>query len=343
MTAITIKDIAGLANVSHTTVSRCLNNSPLISEKTKNRVIRIAKDLHYEANNSARSLSTKKTGIVGVIYQRELEDSGSSAYTNELFLELRYNLETWQIDTILLEAINPNTLASNTIRLIRQQKVDGFLMIHRQISPDDIRYINEHRIPVVQIHFKPDNIDLHTMDSYLTNHVRGGYLATQHLIDRGCRKILTLECSPAVGDEFENRTAGFYQALNEKGIPVDRGSVYKLPCTYLSAYRFIHEHIDLIKSYDGIFAQADILASACIAALKEHRICVPRDIRVVGYDDSFYSTLAPPFITTIHQPRERITAEACKRIQYLIKTDPVDISAREHRSIDPCLVIRETT
>ncbi len=120
--SVTIQDIARLANVSHTSVSRSLNNSPLISEETKNRVLKIARDLNYEVNSSARSLSTKKTGVVGVIYELELEDFGSSAYINELFIEMRHNLETLQLDTILLEAINPDTQVSNTIRLARQHR-----------------------------------------------------------------------------------------------------------------------------------------------------------------------------------------------------------------------------
>lgn len=341
--SVTIKDIAKLANVSHTTVSRCLNDSPLISEKTKNRVLKIAKELNYEVNSSARSLSTKKTGIIGVIYQQELEDFGSSAYINELFLELRHNLETLQLDTILLEAINPDTFMSNTIRLIRQHKVDGFLMIHGQISPNDITYINEYDIPAVQVHFKPDYLDLNTMDYYITDNIRGGYIAANHLIERGCRKIIALECSPNIGKEFEDRTTGFKNAVKEGRLAEEDCMVFKMKCKYLSAYHFVHEHIELIRTCDGIFAQADILASACITALKEHGLRVPGDIKIVGYDDSFYSTLVPPFITTVHQPREEITVKACNRILDLIKTDEEEIKSLEQEQIEPYLIIRETT
>lgn len=341
--SVTIKDIAKLANVSHTTVSRCLNDSPLISLKTKERVLKIAKELNYEVNSSARSLSTKKTGVVGVIYQQELEDFGSSAYINELFLELRHILETLQLDTILLEAINPDTLSSNTVRLIRQQKVDGFLMIHGQISPTDISYIHDYDIPAVQVHFKPQFTDLMSMDFYLTDNIRGGYLAAKHLTERGCRRILTLSCTPNIGDEFADRTNGYRKALEQAGIPVDESLVFQMQCRYIEAYEFVHEHIELIRECDGIFAQADVLASACIAALKEHQISVPEDIKIVGYDDSFYSTLVPPFITTIHQPREEITMKACSRILDLIKDDDPAPDRREQEFIEPYLIIRESS
>ncbi|MGM0432404.1 MAG: LacI family DNA-binding transcriptional regulator [Spirochaetota bacterium] len=341
--SVTIKDIAKLANVSHTTVSRSLNDSPLISGETKDRVVKIAKELNYEANSNARSLSTQKTGIVGLIYELGLEKFGSSAYVNELFIEIRHNLETLQLDTILLEAINPDTLSSNTVRLIRQKKVDGFLLVHSQISVEDVKALHEYNIPAVQIHFKPQFIDISRLDYFLTDNVKGGYLATKHLIERGAKNILTLTCSPDIGSEFSDRTEGYFKALTEEGIVAEIGNVFELDTKYLSAYTFIFEHLSLVASCDAIFAQADILASACIAALKEHKIVVPRDIMVVGYDDSFYSTLVPPFITTIHQPQEELSVKACNRILDLLKTDPVKPSKKEQEMIEPYLIVRETT
>ncbi len=341
--SVTIKDIAKLANVSHTTVSRCLNDSPMISEKTKARVLKIAKDLHYEVNSSARSLSTKKTGVVGLIYQQGLEDFGSSAYINELFLELRHNLETLQLDTILVEAINPDTMLSNTSRLIRQHKVDGFLMVHDLITQEEYQLLKDHDIPAVMIHFRPRFIDLGSMDYFLTDNFKGGYLAAGHLIDKGCSSIITLSCSPNIGDEFGQRSAGCLQAMEDAGLSGDRLYTFEMSCSYINAYRFIHDHIDLVRKCDGIFAQADILASACITAMREHGIAVPQDKKVVGYDDSFYSTLVPPFITTIHQPREEITVKACSRILDLIRSDEVDRTEKEQELIEPYLIIRESS
>lgn len=317
----------------------------MISQKTKEKVLRIAKELNYEVNSSARSLSTKKTGVVGMIYQQELEDFGSSAYINELFLEFRHNLEALQLDTILLEAINPDTQVSNTVRLARQHKVDGFLFIHGQISSADFQYLQDMGIPAVQVHFKPQFVELSRLDYYLTENITGGRIATSHLIDRGCRRIVTLSCSPNIGGEFSERTEGYRQALTEAGIEVDEKLIFEMKTTYLTAYNFVHEHIELLRGCDGIFAQADILGSAVITALREHGIRVPRDMRVVGYDDSFYSTLVPPFLTTVHQPREEITIKACDRILELIKNSDERIGSGEPEQeyIEPYLIIREST
>lgn len=341
--SVTIKDIARLANVSHTTVSRALNDSELISAETKTRVLKIAKNLNYEVNSSARSLSTKKTRVVGLIYEQKLEDFGSSAYINELFLQMRHNLETLQLDTILLESINPDTQMSNTIRLARQQKVDGFLMIHGNASRQDMLILEEYNLPTVQVHFRPNRVDIQRLDYYLTDNVKGGYLATKHLIDQGARRIITLTCKPNIGNEFGDRTEGYFKAMSEQGIPGDMNLVFEMTCTYLNAYNFIFEHIDLVRSCDAIFAQADILASACIAALKEHKISVAQDIKIVGYDDSFYSTLVPPFITTIHQPREELSFKACNRILDLIRSEEIDRTHKEQEMVEPYLIIRDTT
>jgi LacI family transcriptional regulator len=256
---------------------------------------------------------------------------------------MRHNLETLQLDTILLESINPDTQTSNTVRLARQQKVDGFLMIHGNLSAEDMQILAEYQLPAVQLHFRPVHVNLSRLDYFLTDNVYGGYLATKHLIDQGARRIITLTCTPNIGNEFTDRTEGYFKAMSEQGILGDMNLVFEMKCTYMNAYDFIFEHIDLVRSCDAIFAQADILASACIAALKEHKLSVPEDISIVGYDDSFYSTLVPPFITTIHQPREELSVKACNRILDLIRSEQTDTFEKEQEMIEPYLIIRNTT
>jgi len=110
--SITIKDIAKMADVSVSTVSRCLNNNPRISLATREKVHKIADELGFVANNSAKSLSTKKTGLVGLIYQESFDQEGSHTYVDNLCTHIRRELEKLHIDTIQIEAINKEIKAA---------------------------------------------------------------------------------------------------------------------------------------------------------------------------------------------------------------------------------------
>ncbi|MCH3916506.1 MAG: LacI family transcriptional regulator [Spirochaetia bacterium] len=339
--AVTIKDIAKLADVSTSTVSRCLNDNPRISQTTRDRVKKLAAELGFVPNNSAKSLSTHKTGLVGLVYQESLDEDGSHSYVNALFLNLRRELERLQLDTIQVEAINLHTKESNAIRLIREHKVDGFLFLHAQITEADINCLNCYQIPAVQVHFHPQFTDLRALDFFITDNVYGGYLAGKHLFGKGCKKPLQVGCAPNIGTEFNDRTKGFNMAMKEYGLEADPALHFLIPSDVYSAYHFVQQHFDLVCRCDSIFAQADVVAVGLIQALQSKGIRVPKDIKVVGFDDSYYSRILPPFITTIHQPREEITRKASKRIFDLIKTGSDGRHIQEE--IKPYLIEREST
>ena len=339
--SVTIKDIAKLAEVSTSTVSRCLNNNTRISVATRTRVKKIADELGFVPNNSAKSLSTKKTGLIGLVYQESLDFDGSRSYIDSLFINLRHELERLQMDTIQVEAINTHTHESNAIRLIKENKIDGFLFLHTQITPDDLKALNTYDIPAVQVHFAPQFTDLKRLDYFISDNFYGGYIAAQHLIEKNCRKTLLLRSSPNIGSEYDDRTDGFIKAYSDQNLSVDKNLIFEIKCDVATAYEFTLNHLDIIKTCDSIFAQADVLAVGMIQALKSVGINVPTDIKVVGFDDSYYSRLLPPFITTIHQPREEISKKAIKRIKDLISKGDVEELVQEE--IKPYLIERESS
>jgi LacI family transcriptional regulator len=339
--AVTIKDIAKIAGVSTSTVSRCLNNNTRISLATRERVKKIADDLGFVPNNSAKSLSTKKTGLVGIVYQESLDFDGSRSYIDALFINLRHELERLQMDTIQVEAINTHTHESNAIRLIKENKIDGFLFLHTQVTPDDLQALKKYNIPAVQVHFPPRFTDMKCLDYFISDNFYGGVIAGEHLIKKHCKKTLLVRCSPNIGREYDDRTNGFIKALEDNHMKQDMNLVFEIKCDVATAYNFVLEHIELIKTCDSIFAQADVLAVGMIQALKEEGIRVPEDIKVVGFDDSYYSRLLPPFITTIHQPKEQITEKATKRIKDLISGADNDLLIQEE--IKPYLIERESS
>lgn len=336
---VTIKDIARIAGVSHSTVSRSLNDSPLISEKTKKRIKKIADELNFAFNSSAQSLSTRRTGTIGIIYPELYDTFGNSLYMGLLVQGLRHGLEKASLDSIGSFPRNHYTAESNIRKLISRKKIDGLLVIHPEIPVDDWEYIRTSGIPFVVLHFKPRSFDYSWMNYLFTDHVTGGHMATKVLLDGGCRSILCLrEDSDEI--QFNERTEGYKIALKEAGVAYDPQLVVAGDCAFDFGFQAIMDRKNNLTSFDGIFAEADLVALGAIEALRELGVKVPDDIRVVGYDDTELGRYFRPKLTTVHQPREEHSRLACERLIEMLESQ--DMRPTMQKVIKPLMIYRES-
>ena len=336
---ITIKDIAQITGYSVSTVSRALNGNSRISKATRDKINEVANELNFEKNNNATSLSTSKTGNIALIYQSSLNTDGSRAYIDNLFLNIRHELNKQNLDTIICEAFDFNDNSSNSIRLIKQRKIDGLLYLHDSISRDEFIYAKKRNIPTVNIHFKPAYYD--DSDYFITDNKYGGYLAGEYLYSIGCRKILIVSCDSNVGSEHKNRALGCKEAFSEHGITIPETNQLTIDTTFNSGYQLALKNYNFLKQFDGIFAQADVVASGIIAGLETKNIKVPKDIKIIGYDDCSFSTLFTPFLTTIHQPKEQIAKKSISRLVSILE-NPNKETTVIHEKIKPSLIIRDS-
>lgn len=336
---ITIKDIARIAGVSHSTVSRSLNDSPLISEKTKERIKKIATEHDFAFNSSAQSLSTRRTGTVGIIFPELYDTFGNSLYLGLLVQGLRHGLEKASLDSIGTFPRNHYTGESNIQNLISRKKIDGLLVIHPEISVEDWEAIRKSKLPFVVLHFKPRSYDYSWMNYLFTDHVHGGYMATKELIEAGADSILCLrEDSKEI--QFIERTEGYKKALEEAGIPFRPEMVLGGDCSFEFGYEAVMAKRKELKQINGIFAEADLVALGAIEALKELGYSVPDDIKVIGYDDTELGKYFRPKLTTVHQPREEHARLACERLISMLESKeglPV-----MQKVIKPLMIHRET-
>jgi len=336
---VTIKDIAKIAGVSHSTVSRSLNDSPLVSEKTKQYIRRIAKELQFEFNAGARSLSTRKTGTIGVVFPEIFEDIGTYFYLNMMLKGIRHAFEQMSFDTLLTYPRNDYTHQSNIQRIIRMKKVDGLLIIHSWVSGEDLQFIEQSGIPYVLLHFKPKGFSYSHMNYIFSDHEYGGYIATKYMLDRGDRRIICVtEDSPDL--QFIERTAGFKRAMTEAGIELTQNSVIKGECSFDFGYQLIMDHRGILDEIDGFFAEADIIALGMMDALKDLQMKVPEDIRIMGYDDINFGHFYRPRLSTVHQPKEEMVQRACGRLMELVNEEHTDTYMQE--VVLPKLVIRQS-
>ncbi len=336
---MTIKDLARIAGVSHSTVSRSLNDSPLISKKTKQKIRRLAEEYHFDLNASARSLSTKKIDTIGVVLPAHYEDRGYLQYLGALMNSIRFTLEKTSFDAIVTFPVNLATGEDNIRKLVKRKKVDGLLLVVPGIDQEVLDFCLERKIPLVILHFKQDRINTEQVDYIYTDHRTGGYLAVSHLVSGGRRRIITLT-EDSNHYEYRERTAGYRRALEEEGVTIEDGWIVEGKCSVDFGYSFTLENERLFRNIDGVFAQSDFIAVGMIEALKELGISVPGDIAVVGYDDLDIGTYFKPNLTTVHQPKEKFASLACERL-----IDKICMCAEEpvvHIIIEPKLIVRDS-
>jgi LacI family transcriptional regulator len=344
--AVTIRDIARIAQVSHMTVSRALNNSPLVKEDTKEKVMQIAQQMGFEFNASARALCTKSTGCIGIVYSLRFIDPRNSQYTITFLHEIQGTLEQMGFDSILVSLFNVNTGQSNAKRLAMQQKVDGFIFISSLLDDETVALLEQKQIPFVYVDPTETIPTTQKVSVYATNNVMGGMLATDCLIEKGyCKNPICMSLSQQDSQiNISDRIVGFEKSMKNHGLSVTPASIVRVGpgAIFDLGYRYIQLHIKqlLQNKVDGIFAVADLLALGILAALKERAIDVPGDIRIVGYDNTTIGTYFSPRLTTIHQPREQLSLLSCKKLVSLIKTYRLDNTVYE--SIPPKLITRET-
>ena len=343
---VTIKDIAKIAGVSHSTVSRSLNDSSEISQKTKDKIKKIADELGFEFNNNARSLSTRKTGTIGVIFDNSFDQENSSLFFSKLLKEIRYSLEKEGLDMILDFRINPFNKKNNIKKLINTKKIDAFIIADEYLTDEDIKFILDKEIPSIFVHKKPCFDKKYSADFVLTDHFYGGYLATRFLIGQQHKNIITFthKYFGKEYSEFEERTKGFLKAMEESNLLADESIVYREEISFAYGRSKIKELVRTGKEFTAVFAQTDLVALGVIRGLDEIGLKVPQDVSVIGYDNIEFSKFSNPELTTINQPVEKLAKKAVELLMNKLKRKSKKISkvVGETIIIEPDLIIRNS-
>lgn len=342
---LTIQDIAKIAGVSASTVSRSLNDSSLVADATKERIRRIAEKGNFSFNATARSLVTRRTGNLGLICPDSFDEYQYSLHLTLLINAIRRLAESQELDLIVkfrFDAKGRNSIS----HLLSSRKVDALIVITPDITAEEVAEIHSHRIPVVFVQAIPPNIDLTNEDYVFADHVSGGTMATDHLIRLGHRRILCFSVDTPEGS-FRERTQGYIQAHHDHGIPVDETLVVAGDGTFEFGYDFVTRHAELFRSgVTGIFSQTDIMALGAIEGFWDIDMAVPDDVAVVSYDDIGFGKDFRPRLTTVHQPRDRLAVAAVNRLSQALGFDAESPGKpdmeRLQRRVQPHLVVRES-
>jgi len=337
---MTIKDIAQRANVSVSTVSRSLNDSPLVAEATKKRVTDIARETGFEFNASARGLSTSQVGTIGIILPEDYDKIHVHLYHSALHNNLRRSLEREDMDLIVAFSRNRFSNVDNIRKLVRRKKVDGLILVRPYVDRQTERFLQLEGIPYVYSHYPPPE-GRHDIDWVYVDHEKGGLFVGQFFARLGFQTVIAFHDREGA-PEFENRLAGVKMglALAERSIQLRE---FTGESTFESGFELARQEANGLCEADAIFALNDLMALGIIHGLHSRGCRVPEDVAVVGYDDAPLAGLLRPLLTTIRQPSEEIAFLTCERLIEVIKDHQ---NGRHHVprqiSLQPQLIVRET-
>jgi DNA-binding LacI/PurR family transcriptional regulator len=332
----TSRDIADIAGVSQATVSRALRNSPLVRPETRERIQKIARELNYFVNRNAAGLRTHQSNTIALLMFDET--GGDAAQINPFFLSMLGYITTCAADLGYDVLVSMQQLTNDWhIEYQASHRADGLILLgygdyvsYREkldaLADANTRFI-------IYGAFAADQPGL----SLGCDNVKGGRIATDHLLGLGRRRIAILGDTSLRHPEFALRRDGYVAALQEAGIEPDSTLELMADNTEEDAYRAMRECLDSGIEFDGLFAVTDVLAIGALRALVDAGRRVPDDVSIVGFDDLPRAAYVNPPLTTIQQNIREAGEGLVRTIVGLIEGDDVESSR-----LDPKLIVRQS-
>lgn len=292
-------DVARLAGVATSTVSRALNGSPLVNEETRNRILELAKSLNYTINVGAKNLRQGNNRTIAVVipYDEESRQPLSDPFFLSILGTLADALTDRGFDMLVARVSSQHLDAA--VYYYETGLALGIILIGQWRHHDQLNQLAARRVPLVVWGAKMEQQLYCTVGS---DNVHGGDVAVSHLIGLGRRRIAFL------GDvkfpEVAQRHAGYLAALERAGIAADPALHVTVAFNAADCTRAVHRMLDTGLEFDAIFVVSDLLAMTAINALRERGRDTPRDVSVVGFDDIALASYFHPPLTTVHQAIE---------------------------------------
>jgi LacI family transcriptional regulator len=286
---LTLKDIARKAKVSIKTVSRVINDEPMVSKSTRSKVKTIIEEFGYQPNLIARSLKKRKSNTIGFI----IPDIGNPAFT-EMVKGCMDSLNSRGYYTLLGSYEDDPKKELEFIRDFNSMLIDGMAIIPSITDDRDISVFEKINCPVVLIDREIDGLN---MDTVISGNSKGAYRATKYLVNRGNKKIAFLGGLKTV-KPAKKRYEGWKKALNEKKLFSD-DLVFWGNFSTESGYSMMTQALEEHDSIDAVFAGNDIVALGAMNAIKDKKLIIPDDISIIGYDDMFFSQYLNPSLSSV--------------------------------------------
>ena len=329
---ITLKDIARMADVAESTVSRALNDKPGVGRDTKLKILKIAKENNYRPNQLARGLAAKQTNMIAVILS-EMESPGNI----EIVKSIEKDAEEKGYQIILCNTNNREEKEKSYLSLLESNQVDGAIFIGGKL-------VGSH---LLRASFSPENnivlvnrlAEENFFTSVLTDYSQGIYKAVKHLAGEGFKNI-ALICGHQNDLIEEEKISGYKSALTKAGLEVKPELIFPTKADRQAGYNVFLDIIQKDVIPDAFISTRELTTIGLVEAIKMGGYFIPDDFAVVGYGDNILTSIIDPPLTVISEPVEKI---ANYSFEFLLKLINEKMNEQQIEVLTPELIIRESS
>ncbi len=283
-----IRDVAKAAGVGVATVSRAFSGKGYVAPETKKRILEVAKKLDYKPNEIARNLSSRRTGIIGIVVP-DIENPFWGKYLKHVEIELHNR----GYKALICNTIGISNREQDFIDFMQRKAIDGLIVGSHSLGNEAYAGLKQ---PVVS--FERDMGP--GITQVCSNHTQGGQLAAQELLKAGCKQVLQLGGTYNGHTPADQRHYEFKRIMEAAGVEVTTVEMSWDMVEYNHYRSTMENYMEMFSQVDGIFT-ADIGAYFCLAFAKKKGIKVPEELKIIGFDGLEITRMSDPIITTIVQ------------------------------------------
>lgn len=334
MKKMTIDQVAELAYVSRSVVSRVLNDHPNVSEEARARVEKVIEEYNYRPSSAARSLATDRTFEICILTPRRQGDALANGFWTLLHLGIfEQCIERGYF--VSLSMVSAGMGSEVHEHILSEHRFDGFILITEEVTELVAAKLEERDVPTVLVGHDPEYPGLSSVD--VDNH-QGAYAATRHLCDLGHPRVGAILGSLDLKETVERRE-GYRQALSDASCPAEEEWIAIGDYSQESGYRIMQRWIEQDGYPSAVFCANDGMALGALLALHQADVAVPEEMSIIGFDDLPTSRYAYPPLTTVHQPIYEKGEQAADMIISQVEGTQDEV---RHVKLPAELVIRES-
>jgi DNA-binding LacI/PurR family transcriptional regulator len=325
-----IKDIARIAKVSHPTVSRALQNSPLVNAQTAAKIRKIAEDTGYRASAVARGLVTRRTRSIGLVVT-----TVDDPFAGEVVCAIEQAAHDLGYAVYLANSNADPKRERRVVQALAERRVDGIVVTSSRVGAEYLPMLAELDVPMVLVNDQYPGAFVHSVK--IAN-PEGSRMAAEHLIALGHRRIAYVGDRSGYQSDTE-RLEGYRQALAAAAIPFAPELVVQGDGRPEAAIEAVRALLALGHPPTAICCYNDMTALGAVRALRAHGLRVPHDVSVTGFDDLFFAAYLDPALTTIRQPMRRMGQIAMENLFRLMSGEESVAQIK----VDAELIVRAST
>ncbi|WP_227004131.1 LacI family DNA-binding transcriptional regulator [Salicibibacter halophilus] len=311
MSTSSIREVATVAGVSTATVSHVINETRFVADSTRQRVIDAMAELDYTPNFAAKTLRSQQTSTIGLV----IPDISNHFFTSVVKgIEQHLNQKGYQL---LVGNTDENLeLEIGKLKTFQAQQVSGIILASSAESYQDIEPYIDQKTPAIYVDRIPDGT---TGDYISVENEKAVYDAVQLLIERGHGRIGMVTGINTLSTTQE-RIKGYRKALVHSGISVDENLIFEGDSKFTGGYQAA-EKLLTKPDITAIFVANNLMTIGVCTYLKEHKIAIPDDVAIIGFDDYEWAKITDPPLSVIKQPAEAMGEKAVEALLCKIKTD----------------------